>query len=130
MGGQLERLVAHEEPLDLGPAPDDVEALAPELERVYVTLLTAVEPMLRGADPGQGLELAATAAQIKTEEHADVLECVSALLELNERQEEPDPLRSQRAPGFDLVLAAAVAARTPRATSPSVDEIRARAPDA
>jgi uncharacterized protein len=130
MGGQLTRLVAHEEPLDLGPAPGDVEPLAPELERVYVTLLTAVEPMLRGEDPGQGLELAASAARIETEEHADVLECVAALLELNERQQEPDPLRAQRSPGFDLVLAAAVAARTPLATSPSLDDIRAIAPDA
>jgi uncharacterized protein len=130
MGGQLARLVAHEEPLDLGSVPDDVDALAPELERVYVTLLTAVEPMLRGADPGQGLELAAAAASAPAGPHAEVLECVAALLELNEQQEEPDPLRAQRAPGFDLVLAAAVAARTPRATSPSLDEIRAHAPDA
>src|SRR5215212_7522581 len=108
MGGQLERLVAHEQPLELGPAPDEVDPLAPELERLYVTLLTAVEPMLRGENPGQGLELAASAARIETEEHAEVLECVGALLELNEHQQEPDPLRAQRKPGFDLVLAAAV----------------------
>jgi uncharacterized protein len=125
MGGQLERLVAHEEPLDLGPAPDGVEPLAPELERLYVTLLTAVEPMLRGEDPGQGLELARAASDAPRGPHADVMECVAALLELNDRTEEPDPMRSQRAPGFDLVLAAAVAARTPRASSPSLDDIRA-----
>src|SRR3954447_6148604 len=130
MGGQLARLVAHEEPLDLGSVAEDVEPLAPELERLYVTLLTAVEPMLRGSDPGQGLDLAATAAQIQDGPHGDVLECVAALLELNERQEEPDPLRAQRAPGFDLVLAAAVAARTPRATSPTLDEIHLEAADA
>jgi len=125
MGGQLERLVAHEEPLDLGPVPDGVEPLAPELERLYVTLLTAVEPMLRGEDPGQGLELARAASDAPRGPHADVMECVAALLELNDRTQEPDPLRSQRAPGFDLVLAAAVAARTPRASSPSLDDIRA-----
>src|SRR3954451_19510463 len=125
MGGQLERLVAHEEPLDLGPAPDGVEPLAPELERLYVTLLTAFEPMLRGEDPGQGLELARAASDAPRGPHADVIECVAALLELNDRTEEPDPLRSERAPGFDLVLAAAVAARTPRASSPSLEDIRA-----
>jgi predicted TIM-barrel fold metal-dependent hydrolase len=125
MGGQLERLVAHEEPLDLGPAPREVSPLAPELERLYVTLLTAVEPMLRGEDPGQGLELARTASDVPTGPHADVIECIAALLDLNEQTDEPDPPRSERTPGFDLVLAAAVAARTPDASSPSLDQIRA-----
>jgi predicted TIM-barrel fold metal-dependent hydrolase len=124
MGGQLERLVAHADPLELGPVSDEVAPLAPELERLYVTLLTAVEPMLRGEDPGQGLELAQVAAQAPSGLHAEVIECVAALLELNERQEQPDPLRASRTPGFDLVLTAAVAARTPRATSPSPEEIR------
>jgi hypothetical protein len=89
MGGQLARPVEHDEPLDLAPIPDRSTRSHPS-ERIYVTLLTAVEPMLRGEDPG---------------------------------------LRAQRTPGFDLVLAAAVAARTPRASSPSLDEIRAVAPD-
>lgn len=53
-----------------------------------------------------------------------MIECVGALLELSDRQDEPDPLRALRAPGFDLVLAAAVSARTPSATSPSLEEIR------
>jgi hypothetical protein len=83
--------------------------------------------MLRGADPGQGLELARAASRMPSGPHAEVMECVEALLELNDRQLEPDPLRAQRAPGFDLVLAAAVAARTPLASSPSLDEIRATA---
>jgi hypothetical protein len=124
MGGQLERLVAHADPLELGPAPDDVAPLAPELERLYVTLLTAVEPMLRGEDPGQGLQLAQVAAQAPYGPHQDVIECIAALLELNERQQQPDPLRASRTPGFDLVLTAAVAARTPNAASPSPEEIR------
>jgi predicted TIM-barrel fold metal-dependent hydrolase len=124
MGGQLERLVGHADPLELGPVPDEVAPLAPELERLYVTLLTAVEPMLRGEDPGQGLELAQVAAQAPYGPHEEVIECVAALLELNELQEQPDPLRASRTPGFDLVLTAAVAARTPRATSPSLQEIR------
>jgi uncharacterized protein len=123
LGGQLERLVAHEEPLDLGSPPEDVEPLPPELERLYVTLLTAVEPMLRGEGPGQGIDLAQAAASLAEGPHADVIECVAALIELSGRQEEPDPLRASRTPGFDLVLAAAVAARTPLATSPSSDEI-------
>jgi hypothetical protein len=46
-------------------------------------------------------------------------------LDLNEQTQEPDPLRSERTPGIDLGLAAAVAARTPDASSPSLDQIRA-----
>jgi uncharacterized protein len=124
MGGQLERLVAQEDPLDVGPAPDEVRNLAPELERLYVTLLTSVEPMLRGADPGQGLELAQAAAQNPVGPHAEVIECIAALLELNERKTEGDALRPGRSPGFDLVQMAAVVARTPNATSPSQERIR------
>lgn len=124
MGGQLARLVAHEEPLDVGPAPEEVAPLAPELERLYVTLLTSVEPMLRGEDPGQGLELARAAAEHPVGPHADVISCIAALLELNDRKTEPDPLRPGRAPGFDLVQMAAVAARTPAATSPTQERIR------
>jgi hypothetical protein len=126
MGGQLERLVAHEDPLDVGPAPTEAPDLAPELERLYVTLLTSVEPMLRGEDPGQGLELAQAAAQSPVGPHAEVIECIASLLELNERKTEPDPLRPSRAPGFDLVQMAAVAARTPHATSPSQARIKQR----
>lgn len=54
MVGQLERLVARADPLELGPVPDEVAPLAPELERLYVTLLTAVVPMLRGEDTRAG----------------------------------------------------------------------------
>jgi predicted TIM-barrel fold metal-dependent hydrolase len=124
MGGQIERLTAHADPLELGSAPGDAEPLAPELERLYVTLLTAVEPMLRGEDPGQGLDLANAACRAPDGPHAEIIECIGALLELNDRQTEPDPLRATRTPGFDLVLTAAVAARTPSATSPSLDAIR------
>ena len=119
MGGQLERLVAHQDPLDVGPAPEEARALAPELERLYVTLLTSVEPMLRGIDPGQGLELARTAARSPVGPHAEVIDCIRSLLELNERKTERDRRRASRSPGFDLVQMAAVAARTPSATSPS-----------
>jgi hypothetical protein len=114
MGGQLQRLVDREEPLDVGAA-GEVEALAPELERIYVTLCTAVEPMLRGGDAGQGLELAKVACATPSGEHAELIEAIGELLARAEERETPDPLRSSRTPGFDIVLAAAILARTPRA---------------
>jgi uncharacterized protein len=119
MGGQLDRLVAHEDPLDVGATPEEVAVLPPDLERLYVTLCTVVEPMLRGEPPGQGLELARVCAQAPTGPNAHVIEGVRRLLDAAEEQEEPDPLRPLRTPGFDLVLAAAVVARTPKAALPT-----------
>jgi predicted TIM-barrel fold metal-dependent hydrolase len=115
LGGQAERLVAHEEPLDVGDVDGEAAPLNPELERVYVALCLASERMLSGGDPGQGLDLAKAAVQAPVGEHAEVLEQIGELIALAEAREDPDPLRAARTPGFDLVLAAAVLARTPNA---------------
>src|SRR3954454_23853841 len=117
MGGQLRRLIAHDEPLDVGPAPSDVPPLPAELERLYVTLCTTVEPMLRGDDPGQGLELARVCTEAPDGDHCELIKAVGALLTLVD-EAQPDALRPLRTPGFDLVLAAAVVARTPAASLP------------
>jgi predicted TIM-barrel fold metal-dependent hydrolase len=115
MGGQWERLAAREEPLDLGPAPGPAaEPLHPLLERIYVTLVGAVEPMTRGEDPGQGLALARTSAQAGDDAvHPEARKAIVALLDAAADREQPDPGRMRRAPGFDLVHAASVVARTP-----------------
>ncbi|HEY8581650.1 MAG TPA: amidohydrolase family protein, partial [Capillimicrobium sp.] len=118
LGGQLERLAAHEDLLDTGPLAADPGALRPPLERIYVTLCSAVEPMLRGEAPGQGLELARVACSRPHGPDAEVIASIAALLELVD-EAEPDPLRTQRRPGWDLVLTAAVLARTPSAPVPS-----------
>jgi hypothetical protein len=115
LGGQAARLVAHAEPLDVGPVEHEAPPLAPELERVYVPLCLASERMLSGSDPGQGLDLAKAAVAKPVGEHAEVLEQVGELIALAEERETADPLRAARTPGFDLVLAAAVVARTPNA---------------
>src|SRR3954447_5815230 len=117
LGGQLRRLIAHEDPLDVGPAPEDAAPLPAELERLYVTLCTTVEPMLRGDEPGQGLELARVCTQSPEGDHEEVIRAVGALLALVD-EATPDPLRPLRTPGFDLVLGAAVVARTPDAALP------------
>lgn len=115
LGGQAARLVAHEEPLDVGEVAGDAQPLNPELERVYVALCLASERMLGGGEPGQGLDLAKAAVEKPVGEHAEVFEQIAELIALAEAREEPDPLRASRTPGFDLVLAAAVLARTPNA---------------
>jgi predicted TIM-barrel fold metal-dependent hydrolase len=114
MGGQLRRLIAREEPLDLGPAPGPAERLSPLHERTYVTLMGALEPMLRGEDAGQGMELARTTALADEDQALDeICEAIIALLDLAQECEEPDPGRMRRRPGFDVVHAAAILARTP-----------------
>lgn len=119
MGAQLDRLVKHEDPLEVGPLPDEVDVLPPDLERLYVTLCTVVEPMLRGEPPGQGFELAKVCAEKPVGPNAHVIEAVGRLLKAAEEQEEPDPLRPLRTPGFDLVLCAAAVARTPKSALPT-----------
>ena len=115
LGGQAARLAAHEEPLDVGAVAGEAAPLTPELERVYLSLCLAAERMLGGGDPGQGLDTARAAVQAPVGEHAEVLEQVGELVALAESAGDPDPLRASRTPGFDLVLAAAVVARTPNA---------------
>ena len=65
MGGQLSRLVAGEEPLDLGPPPG-VEALGqrlPAAERAIAHLTAAVHASFRGFDPSEAIALARVACQ-------------------------------------------------------------------
>lgn len=124
MGRQFERLVDGGEPLDGGPAPDGAHAPVDVLlERVYVTLLTGVEAMQRGEDPGNAVTVARHACKVPAD-YADlaVVESVVALLDLYEAHHEQLPHQNQYAPGWDLVAAAAIVARTPRAPVPAPPE--------
>lgn len=125
LAGQAERLCEGGDLLDVGPLDRPLEPLRPPLERIYVTLLSAVEPMLRGESPGQGLELARVACSRPHGPDAEVIASIATLLELADQQQEPDPLRPLRSPGWDLVLAAAVLARTPSAPVPSRQQVDA-----
>ncbi|MCW3038743.1 MAG: hypothetical protein JWM31_648, partial [Solirubrobacterales bacterium] len=82
-------------------------------ERLYLTLCSTVEPMLRGDPPGQGMALARAACRPRSGPHAALLASILQLLDLAEARTTGDALRPLRTPGFDLVLAAAVLARTP-----------------
>ncbi len=119
MGGTARALAEHAPELpELGPAPGPGPAVSPLLERLLVTLLTAAEPMLRGEDPGEGLELAHQACHVAAgTEDPEIFATVSRLLDLVGHAE-PDPRRASRTPGFDCILVAAAAARTPRAGAP------------
>jgi hypothetical protein len=119
MGGQLARLAAAEEPLDVGSMEGEARPLPVLLERVYVMLIAAVEGLLRGEDAGQGLELARNGCKVADDHELEpILAAIDDLLEHSEQTEDRDPLRHGRAPGYDLVLTAAIAARTPSVPVP------------
>ena len=130
MGGQLQRLVAREEPLDLGPPPGETDPPHPLLERVYAVLLTVVEPMLRGDDPGQNLRFADLACDVPEGfPDYEIYKSIEQLIDIAGSVEEPDALRPQRTPGFDVLLIAALLARTPRAPVPALEDIEAETAD-
>ena len=113
MGGTLARLLAGEPVPPSKPPTTPPEPFDPELERLYVTLCSAAVPMLAGKQPGEGLELAAATCRKPRGAYADVLAAVGELIALAERCTEPDPLRAQRTPGWDVILTATLVARTP-----------------
>jgi predicted TIM-barrel fold metal-dependent hydrolase len=120
-GGQFARLVARAEPLDGGPPPPRGHApVDPLLERVYVYLSAALEAMQRGDDAGQVLVLARHATKVP-DDHPDreLMQSIAELLELYSRHRDSLATGNQYAPGWDLIAAGALLARTPAAPVPA-----------
>jgi predicted TIM-barrel fold metal-dependent hydrolase len=114
LGGQTRRLVARTEPADLGPAPMRVPPLDPLLERLYVYLAAGVEVSKRGEPAGQTLDLARHCCRVRPDHpHRAVFDSVRALLDLYEKHAPHLHTGNQYAPGWDLIAAAALIARTP-----------------
>jgi hypothetical protein len=127
MGGQFERLVDREETLlspDGGGGPSAPDPLA---ERAYVFLMTALEPMQRGEEPAEPLELARAACRVEGTQSEDALHAVGALLDLYQELGRKLPKRNQFAPGWDLISLAAVVARTPAVPVPAPESMTAEA---
>jgi hypothetical protein len=116
LGEQAARLVAGEEPLDLGPAPGTGRLPRdPLLDRVYAFLLSALGQMLNGVEPVETLALARLACDVGAEApEAPVCQEVLRLLDERESYSAKDDGRPERfAPGLHLIIAAATIARTP-----------------
>jgi predicted TIM-barrel fold metal-dependent hydrolase len=117
-GGQLDRLIAREDPLDLGPPPGESRvAPDPILDRVYGYLLNAIGQMMTGVQPEEVLGLAALACEVGDDAPQAVV-CRSVLALLEEQREYAaaghDDGRPRRfTPGIHLVVVAAGVARTP-----------------
>lgn len=121
LGGQLERLIAREEPLDLGPPVGDAGlAVNPLLDRVHTFLVTSMGQVLRGNEPEETLGLAALACEVGDE--APEAPVCSAILSLIEARRRYEPRPGERPPrfakGMHFVVMAAALARTPDVTLP------------
>jgi hypothetical protein len=119
-GGQLERLLAGEEPLELGPAPGSAPPRPPLLDRVFALLVAALSRMLEGT-PADGLvQLARLGRQVEADTtEASAFGAIDELLERQQRYASARTLDGRRSAGFHLVLAAAAVAAAPSAPLPS-----------
>jgi predicted TIM-barrel fold metal-dependent hydrolase len=88
-GAQLERVLAGDELLDLGPPPG-TDAIGPRVlgfERAVAYLTAAVQMVFRGGDPSESLALARLACQASAEApHADALRAVDRLIALGQER--------------------------------------------
>jgi predicted TIM-barrel fold metal-dependent hydrolase len=114
LGGQLERVLDGEEPLDLGPPPAEPRAIHPLLERVVMHLTATIARAFVQADHVEALGLARLACAVgedgpHAEVHADVLE----LLDLFEEELAPPPPGRPFPAAWRYVMAALWVARTP-----------------
>jgi predicted TIM-barrel fold metal-dependent hydrolase len=114
-GAQLERVVAGEDLLDLGPAPG-TGGLGPRVlgfERAVGYLTAAAQMTFRGGDPTESLALARLACQAQAEaEHYDGLRAVDDLIAIAQERFEDrgDPYAGVHAAMAAQVLAGTAAA--------------------
>ena len=115
-GGQLERLLAGAEPLDLGPAPTaPAPGPGPLLERVHTLLIAAAARLTAGYPADEYLELARLACELPAgHPDAAVAKSVCEVLDRHAAYLATHPQRrGPRVPGIHLIFVAAAIARTP-----------------
>ncbi len=89
-GGQIERILNGEEPLDLGPAPGPPGALDPGMERVVSHLVTAIGRAMAEGDPSESVALGRLAVDLDGPEAASG-RAILRLLDLADRHAGPPP---------------------------------------
>ena len=120
MGGQIERLVAGEEPLWVGDAPGaPTLALHPLLDRVVTHLISAMGRAFGGGDPTESLDLARLACAVGDDApHADICAAVLELLDLFREHLAPPPPGRPFPVAARFIIAALTVARTPTVPLP------------
>jgi predicted TIM-barrel fold metal-dependent hydrolase len=120
MGAQIERLIAAEDPLDLGPALDRREhSVDVLLQRVETFISTAIGRIFSGEDGAETLALARLACEVSPDDpRAEVCASMLRLFDLHDRVADPSP-RNPGSRGIHLVLTANCLAATPDVGVPS-----------
>ena len=120
MGGQAERLLAREEPLDGGPAPGRREAPRDVLLDRAATFLDSAVGRLFVGDPGfESVQLAGLASDVRSDDpHAAAFASIRRLCALYPEVRAQSDGKLQFAGSHLLILAACIA-RTPDAPLPS-----------
>lgn len=119
-GGQIARLLAGEEPADLGPPPGPGEPLDPALERVVSHLTTAMGRVMAEGEMTESVALARLALDFDGE-HAAACEAISHLLDLADQHDGPPPPNRRFPRSAQFVILALTVARTPRVALPEPD---------
>jgi hypothetical protein len=130
-GGQMERLLAGAEPLDLGPAPAaPIASPGPLLERVHTLLVAAAARLTGGYPADEYLELARLACELPADHpDAPVAASVRELLDRHAAHLATNPpRRGPRVPGIHLIFVAAAVARTPWISLPDRGALAPRRP--
>jgi hypothetical protein len=116
-GAQLDRIVAGEPPLDLGPPPLQPVALDPTLERVVTALAATIGRVFVRADASETLALARLACAVADDDPvAPVCHETLALLDLYETLLAPPPPGQPFPESLRYLVAAIYIARTPAAS--------------
>ena len=111
-GGQIERILAGEDPADAGPPPGPPGPLDPSMERVCSHLLTAVGRGIAGGDVTESVALARLACDVEGG-YGAVCEEVIRMLGLAERHHGPPPPGRRFPPSLWLLVFGLCVARTP-----------------
>jgi predicted TIM-barrel fold metal-dependent hydrolase len=116
-GGQMERLLAGEEPADGGPPTRAPLEPDPLLDRVHTFMVSALGQLLARQEPAEALSLVRLACDVGEDApQAPVCGAVLRLIEMREeavRSGEEDGRPEGFPPGLQLLVAAAGITRTP-----------------
>jgi predicted TIM-barrel fold metal-dependent hydrolase len=116
-GAQIERILAGEEPADVGPAPGPPGPLDPSMERVCSHLLTGMGRAMAEGELTESVALARLACDLEGE-HGAVCAEVIHLLDLSEFHAGPPPPGRRFPLSIHFLLMALAVARTPGVALP------------
>ena len=124
-GDQLERILAGERPLDVGPAPGPQAPPGLILGRIFTYLVVALGRLIAGAPADEMVALARLGCTVDEDApEAETCRAIAALIELNghvSSARQPDLTRPspQRLAALGPLLLAALLAATPRVPVPT-----------